>query len=254
MTLTRSRFDQLTADLVERTRGPVEQALSDAKLTADDVDEVILVGGSTRMPAVQELVRRMTGGKDPNMTVNPDEVVALGAALQAGVLKGEVEDVVLLDVTAAVAGTGDAGWRDDEGDRAQHHDPGPPHGDVLDRRGQPDGGRRRRPPGRARAGRRQPPARPASGWRGSHRPPADPADRGHVRRRRQRHPQRLGTRQGDRQGAAGHDLRELEPGQGRCGGDDPAGRGPRGRGSPASRGDRCSQRARLARLSGRAAR
>jgi molecular chaperone DnaK len=85
-------------DLIERTRGPVEQALADAKVTADDIDEVILVGGSTRIPAVQELVRRLTGGKDPNMTVNPDEVVAIGAALQAGVLKGEVEDVVLLDV------------------------------------------------------------------------------------------------------------------------------------------------------------
>jgi molecular chaperone DnaK len=99
LSLSRAKFDQLTADLVERTRGPVEQALSDAKLTADDVDEVILVGGSTRIPAVQELVRRLTGGKEPNMTVNPDEVVAIGAALQAGVLKGEVEDVVLLDVT-----------------------------------------------------------------------------------------------------------------------------------------------------------
>jgi molecular chaperone DnaK len=99
LTLQRSKFEQLTADLIERTRGPVEQALSDAKLTADDIDEVILVGGSTRIPAVQELVRRLTGGKDPNMTVNPDEVVAIGAALQAGVLKGEVEDVVLLDVT-----------------------------------------------------------------------------------------------------------------------------------------------------------
>jgi molecular chaperone DnaK len=99
LSLSRSKFDQLTADLVERTRGPVEQALSDAKLTADDIDEVILVGGSTRIPAVQELVRRLTGGKEPNMTVNPDEVVAIGAALQAGVLKGEVEDVVLLDVT-----------------------------------------------------------------------------------------------------------------------------------------------------------
>jgi molecular chaperone DnaK len=99
MTLSRSKFEQLTQDLIERTRRPVEQALSDAKLTADDIDEVILVGGSTRTPAVQELVRRLTGGKDPNMTVNPDEVVAIGAALQAGVLKGEVEDVVLLDVT-----------------------------------------------------------------------------------------------------------------------------------------------------------
>jgi molecular chaperone DnaK len=99
LSLTRSQFDQLTKELVERTRGPVEQVLSDAKLGADDIDEVILVGGSTRIPAVQELVRRLTGGKDPNMTVNPDEVVAIGAALQAGVLKGEVEDVVLLDVT-----------------------------------------------------------------------------------------------------------------------------------------------------------
>ncbi|MEA2361161.1 MAG: molecular chaperone DnaK [Thermoleophilaceae bacterium] len=98
MSLTRAKFEQLVQDLIERTRGPVERALSDAKLTADDIDEVILVGGSTRIPAVQELVRRLTGGKDPNMTVNPDEVVAIGAALQAGVLKGEVEDVVLLDV------------------------------------------------------------------------------------------------------------------------------------------------------------
>jgi molecular chaperone DnaK len=96
--LTRAKFEQLVGDLIDRTRGPVEQALSDAKLTADDIDEVILVGGSTRIPAVQSLVRRLTGGKDPNMTVNPDEVVAIGAALQAGVLKGEVEDVVLLDV------------------------------------------------------------------------------------------------------------------------------------------------------------
>jgi molecular chaperone DnaK len=97
-TLTRAKFEQLVADLIERCRGPVEQALADAKMTADDIDEVILVGGSTRIPAVQALVRRLTGGKDPNMTVNPDEVVAVGAALQAGVLKGEVEDVVLLDV------------------------------------------------------------------------------------------------------------------------------------------------------------
>src|SRR5918998_4104648 len=78
MTLSRAQFEQLVADLIERTRGPVEQALSDAKMTADDIDEVILVGGSTRIPAVQNLVRRLTGGKDPNMTVNPDEVVAVG--------------------------------------------------------------------------------------------------------------------------------------------------------------------------------
>ncbi|WP_030915071.1 molecular chaperone DnaK [Streptosporangium amethystogenes] len=98
-TLRRSTFEEITADLLERCRPPIQQAMADAKLTADDIDEVILVGGSTRMPAVQSLVRRMTGGKDPNMTVNPDEVVALGAAVQAAVIKGELKDVVLLDVT-----------------------------------------------------------------------------------------------------------------------------------------------------------
>ena len=98
-TLMRSTFDQVTADLVERTREPVRQALADAKLTANDIDEVILVGGSTRMPSVQTMVRRLTGGKDPNMTVNPDEVVALGAAVQAAVIKREVKDILLLDVT-----------------------------------------------------------------------------------------------------------------------------------------------------------
>jgi molecular chaperone DnaK len=99
MTVMRSTFEQLTADLIERTMAPVQQAMADAKLTANDIDEVILVGGSTRIPAVQHLVRRLTGGKDPNMTVNPDEVVALGAAIQAAVIKGEVRDVLLLDVT-----------------------------------------------------------------------------------------------------------------------------------------------------------
>jgi molecular chaperone DnaK len=99
MTMMRSTFEQITADLVERTIGPVKQAMDDAKLTDKDIDEVILVGGATRMPAVQNLVRRLTGGKDPNMSVNPDEVVALGAAIQAAVLKGEVKDVLLLDVT-----------------------------------------------------------------------------------------------------------------------------------------------------------
>ncbi|MER5901632.1 molecular chaperone DnaK [Streptomyces mirabilis] len=98
-TIMRSTFEKITADLVERTMEPVKQAMADAKTSANDIDEVILVGGSTRIPAVQSLVRRLTGGKDPNMSVNPDEVVALGAAIQAGVLKGEVKDVLLLDVT-----------------------------------------------------------------------------------------------------------------------------------------------------------
>ncbi|MBW1999934.1 MAG: molecular chaperone DnaK [Deltaproteobacteria bacterium] len=97
--ITRARFEDLIHDLVTRCTKPVEQALADAKLTASDIDELILVGGSTRVPAVQELVKKLTGGKQPNMSVNPDEVVAIGAAIQAAVLQGEMEDVVLLDVT-----------------------------------------------------------------------------------------------------------------------------------------------------------
>ena len=96
--LSRAKFDDLTVDLVNRCRKPVEQAMADAKLTAKDIAEVILVGGSTRIPAVQKMVRSLTG-KEPNQSVNPDEVVAVGAAIQAGVLTGELKDVVLLDVT-----------------------------------------------------------------------------------------------------------------------------------------------------------
>ncbi|MEM7093496.1 MAG: molecular chaperone DnaK [Actinomycetota bacterium] len=97
-TLSRSRFQEMTADLLDRCRGPFEQAINDAGLSKGDVDHVILVGGSTRMPAVSELVRDMTG-RDPHKGVNPDEVVAIGAAVQAGVIKGDVTDVLLLDVT-----------------------------------------------------------------------------------------------------------------------------------------------------------
>ena len=98
-TLTRAQFDQLTRNLVDRCLGPVKQALNDAGLSQDRIDEVILVGGSTRIPAVQALIRGLTGGKRPNMSVNPDEVVAMGAAIQAGILQGEVDNVLLLDVT-----------------------------------------------------------------------------------------------------------------------------------------------------------
>ena len=98
LTLTRGKFEELASTLIDRCRIPVEQALKDAKLSSSELDEIVMVGGSTRIPAVLELVKRTTG-KDPNQTVNPDEVVAIGAAIQGGVLAGEVKDILLLDVT-----------------------------------------------------------------------------------------------------------------------------------------------------------
>jgi molecular chaperone DnaK len=99
VTITRAEFQRLTQDLLDRARAPFNQAIRDAGISVGQIDHVVLVGGSTRMPAVSDLVRELTGGKEPNKGVNPDEVVAIGAALQAGVLRGEVKDVLLLDVT-----------------------------------------------------------------------------------------------------------------------------------------------------------
>ncbi|WP_114907470.1 molecular chaperone DnaK [Ornithinimicrobium murale] len=97
--LTRAQFEQMTSDLLDRTKAPFEQVIKDAGISVSEIDHVVLVGGSTRMPAVTELVKQLTGGKEPNKGVNPDEVVAVGASLQAGVLKGERKDVLLIDVT-----------------------------------------------------------------------------------------------------------------------------------------------------------
>ena len=102
--LTRAEFERMTADLVDKCKGPFEMAIKDAGIELSKIDHVILVGGSTRMPMIQELVRKLTGGKEPHKGVNPDEVVAVGAAIQAGVLKGEVKDVLLLDVTPLTLG------------------------------------------------------------------------------------------------------------------------------------------------------
>ncbi|MFP5225434.1 MAG: molecular chaperone DnaK [Actinomycetota bacterium] len=103
-TLSRSEFERMTADLVDRCRAPFEAALKDSGLSVEQIDHVILVGGSTRMPMIAELVKKLTGGKEPHKGVNPDEVVAIGAAVQAGVLRGEVKDVLLLDVTPLTLG------------------------------------------------------------------------------------------------------------------------------------------------------
>ncbi len=132
-TLSRAEFQKITSDLLDRTRAPFNQVVKDAGISVGQIDHVVMVGGSTRMPAVTELVKELTGGKEPNKGVNPDEVVAVGAALQAGVLRGEVKDVLLLDVTPAVPGHRDQGRRDDQAHRAQHHDP-PPSGRRSSRR------------------------------------------------------------------------------------------------------------------------
>lgn len=108
-TITRAQFEQLTDKLLERTKKPFESVLKDAKVKTADIDHIVLVGGSTRMPAVVELVKKLTGGKQPNQGVNPDEVVAVGAALQGGVLKGERKDVLLIDVTPLTLGIETAG-------------------------------------------------------------------------------------------------------------------------------------------------
>ena len=216
--LSRAKFEQLTEDLLNRTRGPFEAVLRDAGVTASQLNEIVLVGGATRMPMVQELVRKL-GGKEPHKGVNPDEVVAVGAAIQAGVLGGDVKDVLLLDVTPLSLGLETLGGvmtpliernttipvkksqvfstADDNQTAVDIHilqGERPMAGDNMTM------GHFRLegiPPGAAR---------PAAG--GSH-----------VRHRCQRHPERGGARQGHRQGAEGHHHRFDQPEQGRRGAD-----------------------------------
>jgi molecular chaperone DnaK len=153
MKITRAKFEQLTADLVERCVGPVKQALADAKIKESDIDELILVGGATRMPAVQSLVRRLTGGKEPNQSVNPDEVVAVGAAIQAGV-GGRSERRLAARRDALVARAGDARRRHDQAHREEHDHPRAKVRNLLHGGRQPNRGRCPRAPRRARTGAR----------------------------------------------------------------------------------------------------
>jgi molecular chaperone DnaK len=131
MKLTRARFEQMVEDIMQRSVGPCKQAMTDAGVTPAQIDEVVLVGGQTRMPRIQALVRELFG-KEPHKGVNPDEVVAIGAAVQGGVLGGEVKDVLLLDVTPLSLGHRDHGRRVHQADRAQHHHPHAQERGLLD--------------------------------------------------------------------------------------------------------------------------
>ena len=157
--LTRAKLESLVGDLIQRTMKPLQAAMKDAGIAKSEIEEVVLVGGMTRMPKVIEEVTKFFG-KEPHRGVNPDEVVAMGAAIQAGVLQGDVKDVVLLDVTPLVARHRDPGRRLHPADRPQHHHPDQEEPDLLHRRGQPERGDDPGVPGRARDGRRQQAARP----------------------------------------------------------------------------------------------
>ena len=164
ISLTRAKLESLVEDLVQKTIEPCRIALKDAGLSVKDVGEVILVGGQTRMPLVQKVVRDFFG-KEPRKDVNPDEAVAVGAAIQAGVLAGDVKDVLLLDVTPLSLGIETLGGGGRPSDREEHHDPDQGDQGVLDRGRQPDGRDHSRAAGRARAGERTTSRSAASTWR-----------------------------------------------------------------------------------------
>ena len=207
--LTRAKLEELAADLIERTVGPTKQALADAGLEAPKIDHVILVGGMTRMPAVQAKVKELIG-KDPHKGVNPDEVVAVGAAIQGGVLSGEVKDILLLDVTPLSLGIETKGGVMTKLIERNTTIPTKKVRDVHDRGGQPALGRGARPAGRVGDGDVQQDARQVPARRHPAGAAGHAAGRGHVRHRRERDHQRV--REGSR-----HRERAADPDRGRLG-------------------------------------
>ena len=214
MKLTRAKFEQLVDDLLQKTVGPTKQALADAGVDPSKIDEVVLVGGSTRIPKVQQIVKAIFG-KEPHKGVNPDEVVAIGAAVQAGVLAGDVKDLLLLDVTPLSLGIETMGGVSTVADPAQHDDSDAEERGLLDRVRQPDERRDSRAAGRAVPRARQPHARPVPPRRHSAGAARRSADRGDLRHRRERHRERAGEGQGDRQGTEDHDHGVERTEQGR---------------------------------------
>jgi molecular chaperone DnaK len=245
MTLTRAKFEDLCADLFERLKGPIFRALEDAGLKPTDVDEVILVGGSTRIPKVQEMVRQITG-KEPHKGVNPDEVVAIGAAIQAGVLAGEVKDIVLLDVTPLSLGIETKGGIFTVLIPRNTTIPTRKSENLHHRGGWADQRRGARLSGRATDGARQQTARRVPLGRYPARARWRAANRGDLRHRRERHP--AGLRERPRHGTPAehphHWLDEPHARGGRAHGT--RGRSERGARPPATRASRATQPRRTA--------